>query len=87
MPILEFNIIDIIGVTYAFSATQAECTPPQRGERGGHVCVEKRRHLCYKYAKTATLPQMRDASSLPALCQRRGSLPPHTPIARTASIV
>ena len=39
--------------------------PPQRGERGGHVCVEKRRHLCYKYAKTATLPQMRDNSSLP----------------------
>lgn len=25
--------------------------PPQRGERGGHVCVEKRRHLCYKYAR------------------------------------
>jgi hypothetical protein len=38
--------------------------PPTRRKRG-HVCVEKRRHLCYKYAKTATLPQMRDASSLP----------------------
>jgi hypothetical protein len=86
MPLLEFNIIDIIGVTYAFSATRAARPPPNAAEEGGHVCVEKRRHLCYNQAR---LPR-----NLTALCfvspythERRGSHPPHTPIARTASMV
>jgi len=57
---VEFNIIDIIGVIYAFSATRPENTPPRPATRRGRACVEKRTHMCYisaKAAATATQPR------------------------------
>jgi hypothetical protein len=61
--------------------------PPQRRETGGACVCRKTQTPVLQLSQTATQPQQRDNSSLPTLCQRRGSHPPHTPIARTASIV
>ena len=61
--------------------------PPQRRETGGACVCRKTQTPVLQSSQTATQPQLRDNSSLPYAVSAPWQSPPHTPIARTASIV
>ena len=71
--------MDIMRLSYALSATQAQNTPPRPAPSRGRACVEKRIHMCYISAKAAALPTQPRRLTLPTLRRHAAAPPPLLP--------